>query len=87
MGQAFAVAYAIIKAIPIVDQWVEKFVTFYVVTKKASMRKENRDAIAKATAEDDQRPIEQILNPSGAGQPSKVEGVEHLDAGSLPGVK
>ncbi len=82
---SFAAIFAIIKAIPQLMSWVEQFMVWYMEREYANMKQENRDAISKAMSQNDQRPIEQLINPDGAGVASGHAGT--VIKKSLPGVK
>lgn len=77
--EIFTGILAIFKAIPVLDQWLEKFVTFYVEQKWKAMLEENRAAIRKALVEHDQRDIEKAIGNPEAGEPSKAPGVVIVD--------
>lgn len=65
---------AVIKAVPIIDKWIEQFCSLYISLKIESMKKENRDAIRKSLAECDQRELEKALGNPNAGEASNNPG-------------
>lgn len=79
-----ATLLSLIQSVPIVDKWVERFVTFYVTSMIGSMKSDNRNGIRKAMDEQDQRDLEHAIGSPTAGEPSNLPGVEHRD--TLPGV-
>ena len=81
---AFGAILAIIKAIPIIDSWVQKFVGFYVERQIAALKVEIRNAIKKAVEVQDQRDLEKAVGNANAGEPSGLDGVVTRD--DLPGV-
>lgn len=79
-----ATIMAIITAIPIVDRWVQQFIAFYVNARIDSMAKENKDSLAYAIANHDQRKIEHAMGSKLEGKPSGVDGSIIVD--SIAGV-
>jgi DNA gyrase inhibitor GyrI len=77
--------FAIAKAVPVFDKWLETLATAYIQWKQAEMREENRGAIRKALSTQDQRPIEEAFGNPDAGEIAPVRGSEIRD--SLPGVE
>lgn len=80
-----ATILALIQSVPIVDKWVERFVTFYITSMIGSMKSDNRNGIRKAVDEQDQRDLEHAIGSPTAGEPVGGDGVERRD--SLPGVR
>ncbi len=80
----FSAILAVIQAIPAVRDLFERFVSFYVERRIASMKQENRDAIRRAFTEHDQRPLEEALGNPNPGGHSGVPGTQVVDR--LPGV-
>lgn len=73
---------AFIKAIPIVDKWVQQFIAFYVNSQIDKMAQENRDAIKKAVERFDQRDLERAIGNPHAGGVAPVPDtviVDHID--------
>ena len=73
-----------IKALPIVDKWAERFVTLYINARIDSMRAENFEAIKNAIEKQDQRNIEKAMGNPNAGKASGDAGTSIVD--SIPGV-
>ncbi len=84
-AEIFALILGIVKAVPIFNSWVEKFVAFYIEKQISDMVRQNREAIRKAIDGHDQREAERALGNPNPGGPSNVPGVVIVD--SLPGVK
>lgn len=82
--QLFSLILAILKAIPILQQYFDQFLAWYVEREIASIKKEYRDAIERALASCDQRPIEEVLGNHNAGGIAPHAGTSIVD--SLPGV-
>lgn len=74
--------YAFLVAIPILKDFVERFITFYVAQQIAHMKQENRDGIRKAVFNHDQRDLEKAVGNPNAGEPTNLPGIELRD--SLP---
>lgn len=70
---------ALIKAIPIIDQWVQQLIAAYVGARIASMQKDNLDAIRKAIQDHDQRDLENAIGSPTAGKPSGDAGSVVID--------
>lgn len=85
MLTVFASIMSVIKLVPIVDKWVERFVVWYAENQIATMVKENREAMKKAIEAQDQRDLEKVIGNPNAGEPSGTPGTVIRD--SLPGVK
>lgn len=79
-----ATILAILNAVPILDKWVQRFISFYVNARIDSMEKENKDSLAYALANHDQRKIEHAMGSNLEGKPSGIPGSVIVD--SLPGV-
>jgi len=75
---------AIFKAIPKVKEMFDDLVAMYLAVKIQELKDENKEMIAKAFLEKDQRYIENLLGSKRAGKASGYEGTEVVD--SLPGV-
>lgn len=75
---------ALIKAVPIIDQWFQQLAAAYLQMQIDSMKKENLDAIRKLIDAKDQRDFEKALGASKAGLPSGDDGATIVD--SIPGV-
>lgn len=80
----FEAVLALIKAIPVFQQWVERFMAWYIERQIAGMRQENRDAIRKAFEQHDTRDLEKAIGNPHAGEPSELPGTVVRD--TLPGV-
>jgi hypothetical protein len=80
----FAGLTAFIKAVPVIKELVDRFITFYIEREIASMKKENAEAVTIAVLKHDQRPIEHALGSPNAGKPSGIPGVQIRDR--IPGV-
>lgn len=80
-----ALIITIAKALPVLNEWLHKFVELYIQAQIDSLKKETRQAIKKAIEEQDQRELEKVMGSSKAGLPSGIEGVQIVD--HLPGVK
>lgn len=76
---------SLIQSIPVLVDLVERFVALYVASRIGSMKKEHREGIKKALAEQDQRDLERAIGSPVAGLPSGVPGTEVRP--TLPGVK
>ena len=79
-----ALITAIAKAIPILDEWMQKLVVYYFNSSVDKMRKENIDAIRKVLVNKDQRDLEKAIGSPSAGLPSGNPESDIVD--SLPGV-
>ena len=82
--QILAVLLAFFQAFPKAKEWFDQLLAMYIESQIDNMKSEHKDAIKKAIGKNDQRPIEQIINPGHAGQASGVDGVEtfpHRDRG------
>jgi hypothetical protein len=82
--QFFAVILALLKAIPTLQKYFDQFLAWYVEREIASIKKEYRDAIERALASCDQRPIEEAMGNHNAGSIAPHAGTSIVD--SLPGV-
>jgi hypothetical protein len=67
--------FALFKAVPVIEEWFQRFAVQYFNLKIDGMKNENREAIAKAFKDFDQREIEKLLG-SKAGERSSVPGAE-----------
>lgn len=76
---------SVAKAFPKFKEWWDGLIVAYVETQKASMKKETKEAIRKAIDEDDQRPLEEVIGYSRAGELSGIPGSVVVDA--LPSVR
>lgn len=85
MTQVFAFILALLKAVPIIDGWFEDLVAYYVATRLAELKAENREAIQSAFAKQDQRDLEKAIGNPSPGDASGAPGAEIRD--HLPGVK
>ena len=81
----FSIIIAVIKAIPIIKEWFDQLAAYYVEREIANMKTANRESIAKAIKEHDQRDLEKAIGNPNAGEKSNLGGTEIRD--SLPGVK
>lgn len=79
-----ALITGIVKAIPILDKWVEQFMVYYFNKSIDKMKLDNFKAIKKAINEKDQRDLEKNIGNPNAGNPSGDAGSEIVD--DLPGV-
>lgn len=85
MSGILSVLLAIFKAVPAAKELWDKLVSIYIMSQAGKMKEENRQAIASALVEHDQRFIEQLIRSPRAGKESGYEGTEIRD--TLPGVK
>lgn len=69
----------LIKVIPIIDGWIQLFVSAYVANQIDTMKKENKDAIRKAIQDHDQRDLEKAIGNQNAGKPSGDAGSTIID--------
>ena len=81
----FSIIFAIIKAIPVVQNWIESFLVFYAEQKKTSMKRENREAILKAISEGDTRDLDKAVGAPNPGEVIDAPGSEII-SGPPPGV-
>lgn len=84
MSSVFSTLLAIVKAIPILKEWVDSFVSMYKKHEEETMRKEDSEAVRKAINERDQRDLERQLGNPVPGEESHLPGTELRD--SLPNV-
>ncbi len=82
--EVFSFILGIIKALPILDKWVERFVVFYVNMRIENMRDENFKALREAMERHDQIRLEKAMQNPNAGKPSGDAGTSIVD--SIPGV-
>lgn len=88
MSNFFSILFAIIKAIPIINSWADKFVAFYVQKGIEQLKKEDREAIRKAINEQDQRDLEKQLGSTTAGELSGIPGTDiRTDLPNVGGVQ
>lgn len=80
----FEAIVSIAQAIPIVNDWLQKFIAWYVESQIASMKKENADVIKRAVELHNQIDLEKLLGNKNAGEPTNLPGTELRD--TLPGV-
>ena len=76
MGTAISLILAIAKAVPIINLWIEQLSSAYMVSRMASLKKENLEALRKALNEHDQRDLEKAIGNPHSGEASG-------DAGSV----
>jgi hypothetical protein len=86
MTVAAAIAFLteLFEAAPVFEAWWQRLMVAYVEKAKERIKKENRDAIKKALATDDQRTIEEQIGSPTAGKPSGEPSAVIVD--DLPGV-
>lgn len=84
MSEVFGFIYAVIKAIPIVKDWFDKFMTWYIAQGVAHLKEADREAIRKAIDEQDQRDLEKQIGDREPGEASHLPGTGIVDI--LPGV-
>lgn len=74
MTQLLTILAGIIKIVPILDKWFSLLVSAYTERQKSELKKESVDAVEKMVVEKDQRPVEKLINPEGAGKASNLPG-------------
>lgn len=84
MAHILQLLLAIFKAIPKVKEMFDDLVAMYLAVKIQELKEENKEMIALAFLERDQRYIENLLGSKRAGKASGYEGTEVVD--DLPGV-
>ena len=80
-----SVVVAILKAIPIVDGFIQAFILIYCRAMVGSWKKENLESLRKILDEHDQRALEKTMGSTTAGKPSGDAGSIIVDA-PPPGV-
>lgn len=78
MGWVLAILKAI-AVIPVLVATFDEFVAWYVESRIAKMKVENREAIKKAIETNDQRPVENVIGSPSAGEPSGIPGSTIVD--------
>lgn len=84
MTAFFSALIGLIKAIPIINGWVQGFITLYVNSAIDRMSAENIAAIKKAIEQHNQIDLEKAVGNPHAGEPSDLPGTVIRD--KLPGV-
>lgn len=82
--EIIALITGIVKAIPVIDKWIQQFIVYYTNKKIDEMERENVAALKKAIYEYDQRDLEKAIGNPNAGEESHAPGSEIVD--DLPGV-
>jgi hypothetical protein len=80
LSSIIGILLGIVKAVPVIDKWVEMFLSAYFAMKISEMKRENVDAIRKLIEERDQRDFERAIGSPKAGLPSGDSGSEFRDA-------
>ena len=68
----FSAIVAVIKAIPVLDDWFQRFLVWYAEKQLEHMKSENREAIVRAIKLHDQRPIEDAIGSPISGEFSGI---------------
>lgn len=76
--------FAVIKAIPILNEWFQKLFAYYMEKEIENMKAEIRDSIKYAIANHDQIKLERSIGSTKAGEHSGINGTERRK--NLPGV-
>lgn len=76
---------AVAKAVPVIDQWLQKLIVAYANSRIDAMAKADRDSIKTALNQQDQRDLEKALGSLKAGEASNINGTVIVT--TLPGVK
>ncbi len=79
MLSVFSTILAILKAVPVIEGWVQDFFVFYTQARLDAMRSENREALKKAFLEKDQRDLEKAIGNPTPGEESGNAGSEIKD--------
>lgn len=68
--QIIAILVGIVKAVPLIDKWAERFFVAYRAWDKAKSIKENVEALRAVLEEFDQRKFEKAMGNPNPGTPS-----------------
>jgi len=79
VGSVITIIIGIVKAVPIIDKWLEQLMHAYFLYKVSIMEKENVEAIRKLIEERDQRDFEKAIGSKKPGEPSGDDGAVIID--------
>lgn len=84
MATVGAIFLALLKFVPIVDEWAKSLFLVYLKWKHKDMEEDDVAAVHKLLTTGDQRDFEKLLGYTRAGQPSGLPGAVIVP--SLPGL-
>lgn len=79
MLEAFGFLYALLKAVPIFNKWVQDFFVFYAQKQTEWAYAAISKGVTKAFRDGDQRDLEHAIGSPRADKPSGHDGVEYDD--------